>query len=98
MITKSIILENSKPHPIVENGKIIRITNDKIVFSIVGGGNGLYGDFDQTVEVAILDCDTKSFVTKFYYPVNNDDIVGYEPFVSLVEKLNLVFSKGFRFA
>lgn len=97
MITKEIILENSKPHPVVSNAKVVRITNDKIVFSIVGGGKGLYGDFDKTVEVGVLDCETKSFVTKFYYPDNYGDIVSYESFDRLVEKLNLVFNKGFRF-
>jgi hypothetical protein len=50
MITIQNIKDWSKPHPIgLDNGsRQTRIGNSRVEFSIVGGGTGLYGDFDKT--------------------------------------------------
>jgi hypothetical protein len=40
MITVENIIEWSKPHPL-DGGKMTRIYNDEIEFSIVGGRSGL---------------------------------------------------------
>ena len=46
MITIENIIEWAKPHPL-DGGKMTRIHNDEIEFSIVGGRSGLYGDFEN---------------------------------------------------
>jgi hypothetical protein len=54
-----------------------RFGNKEIEFSIVGGGTGLYGDFDKTFEVAIFDRKSNDFVTRFFYPEATDDVIPY---------------------
>ena len=49
MITIKDIIEWAKPHPL-DGGKMTRIYNDEIEFSIVGGRSGLYGDFENDFE------------------------------------------------
>jgi hypothetical protein len=53
MITLQDIIDWSKPHQI-NGGRMTRIHNDEIDASIVGGVSGLYGDFKNDFEVAIL--------------------------------------------
>ena len=55
MITVKDIIDLSKPHPVVEGGRVLVIGNDNVEFSIVGGARGLYGDFINDFEVAIFD-------------------------------------------
>jgi hypothetical protein len=43
--------------------------------SIVGGDN-LYGDFENTFEIAIID-QFGNFITKQYVDGLNDDVIGY---------------------
>ena len=58
MITIKDIKKWSKPHPLAsvislkdrKGGRMSRFGNKEIEFSIVGGGTGLYGDFENTFE------------------------------------------------
>jgi hypothetical protein len=95
MITVENIIEWSKPHPL-DGGKMTRIYNDEIEFSIVGGRSGLYGDFENDFEVAILDRKTGDFRTRFFKPELSDDVVGYMPKNDVVEFLNQILGKSFQ--
>lgn len=94
MITLEYIKENAQDHP--HGGKVIRIGNDQIFFSIVGGRNGLYGDFENDFEVAVMDSSSKDFITKYYFEGLSDDVIGYMEGEKLVEVLNRIFKEGFR--
>ena len=93
MITISDIKKWSKPHPVSRHlggeGRMSRFGNKEIEFSIVGGGTGLYGDFDKTFEVAIFDRKSNDFVTRFFYPEGSDDVI---PYMESSEVENLVNS------
>lgn len=65
-LTIEYIIENSKPHPNSENSKVFHEYVGDYLLSIVGGGYGLYGDFVNTFEVALIDKETKEFVTSKY--------------------------------
>jgi hypothetical protein len=95
MITVENIIEWSKPHPL-DGGKMTRIYNNEIEFSIVGGRSGLYGDFENDFEVAILDRKTGDFRTRFFKPELSDDVVGYMPKNDVVEFLNQILGKSFQ--
>jgi len=95
MITIKDIVEWSKPHPL-DGGKMTCIYNDEITFSIVGGRSGLYGDFENDFEVAIIDKKTGDFVTKFFYPEANDDVIGYMKSEDVEKLANQVLVKGFQ--
>jgi hypothetical protein len=95
MITVENVIDWAKPHPL-DGGKMTRIYNDDIEASIVGGRSGLYGDFEKDFEVAIIDKKDGQFITKFFYPEGNDDVIGYMTGENLVELLNKMFSKGFQ--
>jgi hypothetical protein len=95
MITVENIIEWSKPHPL-DGGKMTRIYNDEIEFSIVGGRSGLYGDFENDFEVAILDRKTDDFRTRFLKPELSDDVIGYMPKDEVVEFLNQILGKSFQ--
>ena len=81
MITIQDIKKWSKPHPVSKNlggnGRMSRFGNKEVEFSIIGGGTGLYGDFDKTFEVAIFDKKSNDFVTRFFYPEGSDDVIGW---------------------
>jgi hypothetical protein len=95
MITLENIIEWSKPHPL-DGGKMTRIYNDEIEFSIVGGRSGLYGDFENDFEVAIVDRKTGDFRTRFFKPELSDDVVGYMPKNDVVEFVNQILGKSFQ--
>jgi hypothetical protein len=95
MITIKDIIDGSKPHPL-DGGKMTRLYNDEIEFSIVGGRSGLYGDFENDFEVAILDRKTGDFRTRFFKPELSDDVVGYMPKNDVVEFLNQILGKSFQ--
>jgi hypothetical protein len=95
MITTENVIEWAKPHPL-EGGKMTRIYNDDIEASIVGGRSGLYGDFEKDFEVAIIDRKDGEFITKFFYPEGNDDVIGYMSADKMIQLLNGIFSKGFQ--
>jgi hypothetical protein len=95
MITVENIIEWSKPHPL-DGGKMTRIYNDEIEFSIVGGRSGLYGDFENDFEVAIIDKKSGDFITKFFYPEGSDDVIGYMKLEDVEKLVNQVLGKGFQ--
>ena len=98
VIDSDFIQKNSSDHLSWNNqsGKRIVLTNNKITFSIVGGRDGLYGDFINNFEVAVFDNKTNFFITKYYFPEISDDVVYYLPLDRLLDILNLVFKNGFR--
>ena len=97
MITLKNILEWAKPHPNrMDGARMLRIYNDEIEASIVGGGLGLYGSFVKSFELAIFDRKTDDFITRFFFPENQDDVVGYLEGEKLVEFLNNVFRNDFQ--
>jgi hypothetical protein len=95
MITVENIIEWSKPHPL-DGGKMTRLYNEEIEFSIVGGRSGLYGDFVNDFEVAVLDRKTGDFRTKFFKPEVTDDVIGYMPKDDMVEMVNQILKTGFQ--
>ncbi len=95
MITIKDIIEWSKPHPL-DGGKMTRLYNDEIEFSIVGGRSGLYGDFENDFEVAIIDKKSGNFITKFFYPEGSDDVIGYMKSEDVEKLVNQVLGKGFQ--
>jgi hypothetical protein len=67
-LTVEYIQKHSKQHPIsaIDNRSGARMFQKKIgdyTLSIVGGDTGLYGDFENTFEVALIDDEAKEFVT-----------------------------------
>ena len=97
MITVQDIINYSKPHPNGSEGaRQTRLFNDTIEISIVGGAKGLYGDFESDFEAAIFDRATNEFVTKFFYPDANDDVIGYMEGEKLVQLIEQIFAKGFQ--
>jgi hypothetical protein len=95
MITIKDIIEWSKPHPL-DGGKMTRLYNDEIEFSIVGGRSGLYGDFINDFEIAIIDKKSGDFITKFFYPEGSDDVIGYMKSEDVEKLVNQVLGKGFQ--
>lgn len=93
MITIKNIIDWSNPHPAATGGRHTNIGNDKIEFSIVGGARGLYGDFVNDFEIAIRDKENGEFITKFFYPDANDDVIGYMSGEDLEGLLNKVFKE-----
>jgi hypothetical protein len=95
MITIDNIIEWAKPHPL-DGGKMTRLHNKEIELSIVGGRSGLYGDFENDFEVAVIDRKNGEFVTKFFKPELSDDVIGYMKKEDLEEFVNQIFKKGFQ--
>lgn len=90
MITIKDIIDNAMPH-MIEGGKMLRLSNDKYILSIVGGASGLYGDFEKDFEIAIMDTKNGEFITKLFYPENSDDVIGYLEADKVVEIANSLF-------
>lgn len=68
------------------------IEGDGFFISIVGGMRGLYGDFVNDFEVAIIDSDSKNFITRHVVEGANDDILPYQTSEQVVELVNkLIF-------
>ena len=72
MITIEDIIKDSKPHPLLDEGRQTTYETPLLKISIVGGCKGLYGDFDKTFEVAIIDKETNSFISGYFYPEFSD--------------------------
>jgi len=74
-LTIEDIISMAKPHNL--GGKRTTIENKRFILSIVGGGRGLYGDFENNFEVAIIDKKTGDFATTLFEPDATDDVMGY---------------------
>ena len=55
MKTIEDIIKDSVPHPLVDDARQTIYLTPSLKISIVGGGRGLYGDFDETFEIAIIE-------------------------------------------
>lgn len=97
MITIEEIKSYSRKHYLSDNdeGRITQLGNNKIVLSIVGGFNGVYGDFQNDFEVAIIDKKSGEFVTNFFLPYQKD-VIEYMKIDELVELVNKLFQNGFQ--
>ena len=99
MITIEDIKNWSKPHPLAnvislkdrKGGRVSCFGNSKIKFSIVGGSTGLYGDFEDTFEVAIVDEDG-NFRTK-YFVGGTDDVIGWMNSDDVEKLVNSILKK-----
>jgi hypothetical protein len=84
-LTKEHIIQNSKPHGMASSGlpnyRNARQYTEKVgnyTLSIVGGCDGLYGNFKNTFEVALIDDNNGEFVTgKYSSSTKSDDVLGY---------------------
>jgi hypothetical protein len=86
------IFKNSTKHPIGDGRQSIFKIGDFTV-SIVGGRQGLYGNFFTTFELAIID-KSGNFITKEILEKNNgDDVLGYLELDEVVEILNFLNQK-----
>jgi len=93
-ITIQYIIDMSIPHGFKEGGRRSAIETERFVLSIVGGSPGLYGDFKDTFEVAVIDKKTGDFVTKLFEPDANDDVMGYLPAEEVVKIANYFVQKS----
>ena len=95
MITTEELQKWSKPHAGNE-GKRTVLENDNYILSIVGGRQGLYGDFKKDFEIAIIDKSTNDFVTKMFV-LSSDDVLPYQSIEEVSSIADIIFSKtGFR--
>ena len=74
-LTVEFIKDNSKPHPIGK-GRMFTTQIGNYCLSIVGGAIGLYGDFENDFEVAIIDKESDKFVTSFFAR-RGDEVLPY---------------------
>lgn len=94
-ITIEDIKKFAKPHP-SGRGKQTRIATNKFIFSVVGGASGLYGDFEEDFELAILRKSDKEFCTQLIVPEATDDVIGYLSGDQVVEIIQPHISNGFQ--
>lgn len=83
------IIDNSEPHPTVPKGRCTLFRVGDYYFSVVGGGFGLYGDFENTFELAIMDRRFR-FVTQKLYPDEGNDVFGWLTKEKLLKKMDEV--------
>jgi UDP-N-acetylglucosamine:LPS N-acetylglucosamine transferase len=93
-ITIQEIIDRSVPHGYKKDGRRSTIETEKFILSIVGGSQGLYGDFKDTFEVAVIDKKNGDFVTKLFEPEAIDDVMGYVPADKVVEIANYFVEKN----
>lgn len=89
MITFEDILKKSQPHSIGE-GKMVRYETPHIIISIVGGRQGLYGDFNETFEVALIDKKSGDFISDTLYPEYCDSSGQIMPYITREQMLKVV--------
>jgi len=89
-LTIENIRKKSKPHPTASmrggDAKMYREYVGDYILSIVGGGQGLYGDFVNTFEVALIDTITGDFVTS-KYSSRGDDVLGW----ASIDEINEIY-------
>lgn len=90
-ITIEDILKWAKPHQNkMEGAKQVVLNTKNFKVSIVGGCQGLYGDFNEDFEVAIIDNTTDDFMTKFFFPDASDDVLPYQKRNEVEELVKMV--------
>jgi len=90
MKTIEDIKKDSFQHPLIENARQTIYYTPSVKISIVGGGRGLYGDFDETFEVAILEKGTGKFMSDYFYPEFSDDQGDTMPHLNREQTLKVV--------
>ena len=76
-LTVEILKNEAKTHPLGKGYQFTEEIGDNTL-SIVGGFSGLYGDFENTFEVALIDNTNGRFVTGLYgYEVQSDGVMLY---------------------
>lgn len=96
MITIQLIKAFSQPHRMHPEGKQTIISNGQVEISIVGGSRGLYGDFVEDFELAIIDKQTHEFVTKYYVPDATDDVLAYLSGEQVENIVNQIIGENFQ--
>lgn len=89
MITFEQVLEKSQPHPVGE-GKMVRYETPQLIISIVGGRQGLYGDFNESFEMAIIDKKSNDFISDKLYSEYCDSSGQIMPYVTREQMLKVV--------
>jgi len=89
MITFEQVVEKSKIHPTGGGLQTIFETQDHII-SIVGGREGLYGDFVDSFEVAIMNRKNKEFVSGEYFPEYSDSMGQVMAYITKEQMLEVV--------
>jgi len=89
MYTYQDILALAKSHPTGE-GKHTIVENGDYIVSIVGGRQGLYGDFIDTFEVAIIRKSDGEFVSGEFFPDYSETPNGVMPYISREQMLEVV--------
>lgn len=91
------IFKNSKEHPVGGGGRCSNFLFSKYRVSVVGGRQGLYGNFFDTFELAIIDEDTREFVTgellNGVVERTGTDVYGYLELEEVVKILNYLNKK-----
>lgn len=94
MITIDNIKSWAKLHSTTLGGKQTLIFDENLAVSIVGGRQGLYGDFEDDFELAVIDQKSKDFVTRFFVDEINDDVLPYASKEKVEEIVNKIFSRN----
>ena len=94
-LTIQDIISHSKEHSPLGGKRTVYETDDHII-SIVGGRQGLYGNFVDDFELAILDSKTKDFLTQNFVQGINDHVSPYTPSSKLLEIIKPLLENGFR--
>jgi len=89
MITFEDILKKSETH-LINGGRMVRYETPDIIISIVGGGAGLYGDFNETFEVALIDKKSGDFISDTLYSEYSDSMGEIMPHITREQMLKVV--------
>lgn len=84
-LTIEYIIQNSEPHPIGK-GRMFTMEIGNYIISVVGGAMGLYGDFENDFEVALIDKESDKFVTSFF-ATRGDDVIAY----TTIDEINQLY-------
>lgn len=87
MLTVDDIIKNAEPHPF--RGKKYTKVFGNIILSVVGGSEGLYGDFENSFEVALINIKNNKFVTRNFYACE-DDVLAWVDKEELQKIINLL--------
>jgi hypothetical protein len=90
MYTHQDVLDRAKPHGISNDGKQTIFETPDYKVSIVGGRAGLYGDFINTFEVAIIRKSDGEFVSGEFFPDYSDSMGQVMPYISKEQMLEVV--------
>ena len=82
------IFEMRKPHPLGGYQTVIDL--GKYHVSVVGGRQGLYGDFETTFELAVIDQKSGDFVTQKLIPSADGEVMGWVDKEQLMDIVNSI--------